>query len=335
MPELQRTETGIAGASILDLIGQAVRNPAKPIMEGLFHECETAGLHGSQESFKTIWTLQLAESLATGNSFLGVWAVPKPVRVFFFETEMSVTSLGARLKKMFDGRTPPPNVWFANEAQLKKFRRAANLELKFKLLNEWLREMAADVLIVDTCNPFFRGRESANDETVVGAFFDHMDALHVQSKLFVRHNHKPKADDVGTEAASRIRGSGQFADVPDLLFELRRCDKRLNSAELEVTKFRHGTKPENLKIWFDAEQFRLISIPPVVEVLRLGLQTREELLAALERRFGIGQRKGDDYINAERGWLREQKSGHKVIFEIDIEHARYAEWYGRSGIINQ
>src|SRR5262249_14873564 len=98
------------------------------------------------------------------------------------------------------------------------------------------RESRPDVLILDTANPFFRGKESPNDETTAGAFFDLLADLPTKTKLFVRHNHKPRMDDTGGDAAAKIRGSGQFGDVPDLLLELRQPKKQTNEAVRGVTK---------------------------------------------------------------------------------------------------
>ncbi len=318
---------------ILGMMREARENPAKPVIEGLLHEQEIAGWHGPQEAFKTMFTLQLAEALASGRPFLGIWPIPKPRTVYFFETEMSVTALGARLAKMFKDRNPPGGVHFASESDLRHFRRAPNLVEKFRLLNTWVLEVKSHVVILDTCNPFFRGKESPNDETTAGAFFDHLAAMSASSKLFVRHNHKPRMDDFGGDGASRIRGSGQFADVPDLLAEMRRTDKRTNEAELEVTKFRHGTKPKNVKLWFDTEDFRLIAVPPLIHLLTPGSLPRGELLKRLQTRFGIEQRKADEMIASERMCLVEKMDGHRKVFEIDWAAARQQEvpWRLRVG----
>jgi hypothetical protein len=40
-------------------------SPPKPVISGLLHEKEIAGLHGAPEVFKTIFTLQLAEPSLT------------------------------------------------------------------------------------------------------------------------------------------------------------------------------------------------------------------------------------------------------------------------------
>jgi hypothetical protein len=93
------------GLSLADLVHEAETNPPKPILEGLIHENEIVGLHGTQEVFKTLFCLLLAEALATGRHFLGAWKVSRPHAVFFLETEMSVSALGKRAQNIF-GQTP-------------------------------------------------------------------------------------------------------------------------------------------------------------------------------------------------------------------------------------
>jgi len=322
--------TGIA-----DLIWRAKVSPPKPVIADLLHEKEIAGLHGAPEVFKTIFTLQLAESLGTGKPFLGVWQVPKPRRVYFFETEMSETALGRRLEKMYANETPPERIDFADEARLKLFYRATDLQQKFALLREWLREAKADVVVLDTANPFFRGKESPNDETTAGKFFDLLADLPTKTRIFVRHNHKPRIDDSGGDAAAKIRGSGQFGDVPDLLLELRRADKRTNEAILSVSKYRHGSKPEDLTLWLDTSTLRLVSVPPVIHLLQDGPLTRAQLLAGFMR-FGVKQRTADELIRNElvKGenepiCLTEKMRGHERVYEIDWEAAKIADWYSR------
>lgn len=318
--------TGVA-----ELIRAAQTAPPRPVIAGLLNESEIAGLHGAPEVFKTIFSLQLTDSLSSGTPLFGLWQVPKPRTVYFFETEMSVEALGTRLGQMYDGQTAPTGIHFANTPQLRLFRRAPDLKSKFSLLSQWVAEAKADVLILDTANPFFRGKESPNDETVAGSFFDLLEAVPASVKLFVRHNHKPRLDDSGGDPATKIRGSGQFADVPDLLLELRRTDKRTNEAILSVSKYRHGSRPDDLNLWLDRRQLRLVSVPPVIHLLQCGPRSRAELLEGLDLRFGIKQRAADDLIKSHERYLRERMNGHKLIFEIDWNAALEgeAEWYSR------
>jgi hypothetical protein len=317
-------KTGIA-----ELIWAARTSPPKPVIRDLLNESEIAGLHGAPEVFKTLFSLQIVESLASGKPFLGVWQVPAPRSVFFLETEMSVPALGNRLAKIYADQRPPAGIHFADERQLRTFRRAPDLLHKFGLLSDWVKNAEAEVVVLDTANPFFRGKESPNDETTAGAFFDLLEAVPASTKLFVRHNHKPRIDDTGGDAATKIRGSGQFGDVPDLLLELRRPDKRTNEAILSVSKYRHGTKPEDLQLWLDTKRLRLIALPPVIYLLQSGPRSRPELLEGLRRRFGVNQRKGDELIKAEQVYLQERMSGHTRVFEIDWGAAHEADWYRR------
>jgi hypothetical protein len=323
--------TGIA-----DLIWRAKVSPPKPVIAGLLQEKEIAGLHGAPEVFKTIFTLQLAEALATGKPFLGVWQIPKPRRVYFFETEMSETALGRRLEKMYANEIPPERIEFADEAQLKRFYRATDLQQKFALLKDWLSKAKSDVVVLDTANPFFRGKESPNDETTAGEFFDLLADLPTKTRIFVRHNHKPRIDDSSGDAATKIRGSGQFADVADLLLELSRKDKRTNEAILSISKYRHGSKPDDLALWLDTSVLRLISAPPVVYLLQNGPLTRRQLLDGFKTRFGVKERLADELIKKElvrdeneAVCLKESMRGHERVYEIDWDAAKSADWYPR------
>jgi hypothetical protein len=311
---------------IAALIKAAETDPPKPVIQGLLNESEIAGLHGAPEVFKTVFSLQLADSLASGKTFLDVWRVPKARVVYFFETEMSAAALGTRLQKMYSKITAPTGIHFADETQLRRFRRAGDLESKFALLRDWVSEAEAEVLIIDTANPFFRGRQSPNDETTAGAFFDLLEALPVSVKLFVRHNHKPRIDDTAGDAAAKIRGSGQFSDVPDLLLELRRTDKRTNEAVLSVSKFRAGSKPGDLNLWLDEGSLRLISVPPVIHLLEAGPRSRPDLIHQLKVRFGIEQRRADELIKEQQIYLSQTLKGHTRMFDIDWSASGNAEW---------
>ena len=313
------------GTDAAALIAGYHSNPPRWVIDGLLGEDEIAGLHGPQEVFKTIFCVQLQESLASGRPFLGAFTIPRPRRTLLLETEMSPAVIGKRLAAMYPNHAPPSGMLFASDAELRAFRRAAGLQKKFQLINAWVRARDADVLILDTCNPFFRGKQSANAEEVVGEFFDLLEAVPASVKIFVRHNHKRRDMEFGDDA-SLIRGSGQFADVPDLLIQLKREDRRTNEATVSFSKFRHGARPDNLTLWFDVQAFRLTALPPVIYALMHGPCTRAELLERLERCFGIGSRKGEEMLAEQRPWLVERSGGRAHVLEISPEAARHAPW---------
>jgi hypothetical protein len=318
-------------SNIQELIEESRKNPPRPVIDELVCEHETAGLHGAPAVFKTFYYLQLADAIATGTPFLGTWKVSKPHAVFFFETEMTPEALGQRLSKIYDGLPVPKGISFANQAQLRAFKRSPTLEKKFAVLDALVRDAGSEVLMVDTANPFFRGKESPNDETSVGAFFDWLECSPAHTRFFSRHNRKQRRTDLLSveSAAERIRGSGQWADVPDMLMELRRCDGRHFSAILSITKYRHGGAGKDVKLWFDAGSYRLVSVPPVVHLLGSGPHTRAELLEGLSKRFGVEQRAGDEQIKTEQVYLKEYLRGHSKVYELDHETAPQAEWWPR------
>jgi hypothetical protein len=329
--ELQTTTRSFESLDIGALLLEAERNPPLPMLEGLLNQGETAGIHGAAESFKTSFCLQLAQALITGEYFLGTWKSRQKYSFYFLETEMSVACLGRRVGRMFDGKEK--GVYFASERQLKQFQRAGNLETKFALIAQWVDQCRPEVILIDTCNPFFRANESSNDETAVGKFFDLLSQLPVNLRVFVRHNRKPGEKDSYSDDSLKIRGSGQFSDVPDALFCMHRTDKRLAKAEMTITKFRHGFKPEPLEVWFDAARLCLVPYSPVVYLLKDGPLPRPALLMALKDRFNVSQDYADkqllkplrdaDYVSDG------MRDGHSKVFELDWERIEEADWYQR------
>lgn len=300
-----------------DLIRSATDAPPAPLVDGLWYEGELAGLHGQPEAMKTFLALQLAESLAAGRPFLGLFKVPRVRRVCLCETEMNVSTLGLRLAQMNRGQRLPDGLTFASAADLRTLSHASNLEAKFAVL-AYIAD-GSDVLILDTANCFFRGAQSGNDERFAGEFFDRLAAL-PGTKLFVRHDRKRHGDAFESDdGAGSIRGSGQFADWPDLLLQSRRPDRRLQSATLRVTKFRNGTTPPDVELWLDLALYRLRPLPPVVAVLAehpSGLP-REDLIAHAKARFGIGHATVDAMANALGEFVRRTQSGHAKRLILD------------------
>jgi hypothetical protein len=67
---------GTASWSAQDLIRHAKEHPPEPIIKGLLNKGDILLLHGSEESFKSIFVLQIAESISLGSDLLRYWKVP-------------------------------------------------------------------------------------------------------------------------------------------------------------------------------------------------------------------------------------------------------------------
>jgi AAA domain len=311
--------------TVSDLIGLAKTSPPKPIIEGLLNEGDILLLHGTEESFKSVMIVQCAESIAMGTRFLRKWPVRGQRRVGVIETEMHEVMMGERLTRMFSGTNHPEHMYFMSEELLIKWRRQ-DLDGKFQLIKEWVKQEDIEVLIIDTANDFFRGLDSPSEERVVGKFFDELRRLQLKGRIIVRHDRKRREVDDSSHSNELIRGSSEWKEDPEAIIHLKRIDKRTNEVQFEVGKLRYGVKPEPCNLWFDARCFRLVPLPPVIAVLEAGVKTREELLTECKQ-FGLAERSIDAQISQNKQYLKEQNRGHQKTLEIDPTACRSADWF--------
>jgi hypothetical protein len=324
---LATIKDGVAGTWCAgDLIRFAQEHPPEAMMKGLLNKGDILLLHGSEESFKSVFVLQMAESLSKGREFLSCWKVPKARRVGVIETEMHEVMLGERLAKMFPGGDPPENLLFMAEDALRGWRRLV-LRSKFESIQGWVNENRIEILMIDTANDFFRGADNPSDERNVGEFFDELRSLKVDARMIVRHDRKKNEADGHAHSNERIRGSAEWKEDPEAIIALQRPDRRTHAASLEIGKLRYGAKPEPFTIWFDKKTFRLTPLPPVIEILSMQDRvTRESIVSQCEERFSLSSRKVDEMIGRQSLFLKERMIGHSKAFEIDLDRVEQAPW---------
>jgi AAA domain-containing protein len=80
-------------------------------------------LHGSEENYKSMFIVQMAECIAAETPLLRTWKTHGRRRVGIIETEMHEAMLGKRLGAMFKDGEPPEGLAFMREEQLKHWRR--------------------------------------------------------------------------------------------------------------------------------------------------------------------------------------------------------------------
>lgn len=311
--------------SASDLIRLAKDKPPKPIIKGLLYERDIMLLHGSEESYKSILIIQIAESIASGHRLLRKWDVPRSYRVGVIETEMHPAMLGERLNTMYSDGNVPEKMLFMPEETLKLWRRE-RLEGKIKIIGKWIDEEKIDVLMIDTANDFFRGDANPSDERHVGELFDRLRNMSLKGTILVRHDHKKRELDGEVHSNELIRGSAEWKEDPEVILHIARKDKRTNQSQLEVGKLRYGTKPDPFTVWFDAGCFRLTPLPPVIALLEDGEKTRPELIQEADARFGISERLMAGMIEAVGECLQMGSKGHVKTYQIDLERLVGAEW---------
>lgn len=318
----------IATHSAGDLIRYAKKNPPQRIIAGLLNVGDILLLHGSEESFKSVFVLQIAESIATRHRLLNHWPIPKPYKVGVIETEIHEVMLGERLGKMFPGGNPPENICFLAEEALRQWRKE-NMNGKFRFVQNWINEQGIEVLMLDIASDFFRGNDNPSEERSVGTFFDQLRNLKVKARVIVRHDRKrPQQQIEGTDSNpnEQIRGSGEWKEDPEVILYLDRLDRRTNKVTFEVGKLRYGQKPDPWMLWFDAGTFRLTALPPVVAVLGSDTRSRQEIISACEERFNLGERMVDRMLGDIGEYLEEAQAGHQKTFKVDPQRSLKAPW---------
>jgi AAA domain len=312
--------------SAADLIRHAQEHPPQPMIKGLLYKGDILLLHGSEESFKSVFILQMAESLSKGIEFLN-WKVPQARRVGVIETELHEVMLGERLAKMFPGGDPPQNLLFMGEEALRGWRRLG-LRAKFESIQKWVEQNRLEALMIDTANDFFRGEDNPSDERNVGEFFDELRSMKVDGRIIVRHDRKKSIEvDGRVHSNERIRGSSEWKEDPEAIIAIQRPDRRTHAAFLEVGKLRYGAKPDPFTVWFDKKAFRLTPLPPVIDVLSVrGNESRDTIVAQCEERFGMCERTVAHMIAQWGTFLKERMVGHSKEFEIDLDKVANAPW---------
>jgi AAA domain len=302
--------------SIAKLIRKSRQTVVPWVIEGLWQQGGIAVVHSLEEEFKSTFSYQVAEAIASGSPLLRTWIVPLARRVGIFETEMDDLEMGKRFGKLYPDDDFPEGLIVSDSELLNAFRNKNTLESKVECLGRWIEDNEIQVLIWDTVNSILASTDP-NSEIGISKFYDRLAMLPLKGTLIVRHDGKPSKDCAQRGSNQLVRGSNRIVEDASLVIHLKRQDKAQNKVRCEVGKLRNGRKPEPMELWFDVETFRLTRLHPIAAILEDGPHTRTELIAAAERRFGIRQRAIDGAINEIRSLLLDSMRGHNRVFELN------------------
>lgn len=305
--------------SASDLITLARTSKHDFIIQEILSPGDIFLLHGFEETFKSVFVIDLAAHIADGKDYLALgWRIPKGRRVGIIETEMHPEQMGIRLSRMYPHGDAPADLRFMLKEVLRNFKRARSLEKKFAVVADWVRHERLEVVVLDTANDFFRGKDDPKDETKAGEFFDRLRELNV-AWIIVRHDRKQQAgglpfgDNGGNES---IRGSAEFKEDPETIFQITRRDKRINEVKIECGKMRYGLKPEPAILWCDAGSFQMTAEKPVLAILGKDWMLRSRIVDEGKKRFGLSERKTDDMLAELKPVLEERQAGHSKQFRV-------------------
>lgn len=228
-----------------DLLAMEVKPPSF-VIEGLIVEGQVGFLAGPFAIGKTMLTLQLVQSLASGRPFMGR-PVRRAYKTAFLDLENGTEEIARRLQSQV--RNAEPGVYSVMPEDFQKClyvntKEAGPLKaLKldkdgFEKLRIFVQANAVEALVIDNFGRVFPGKES--EEEAMKKFFDEIDALRSRCPslqrgmiLFLHHVTKPSnqgpAPDLLTEPYNylgRVRGSGRLHDFSEFRLAFDRQEEK-------------------------------------------------------------------------------------------------------------
>jgi len=218
MPEITNNDlvASFYAASVDQLIREAMQNPAVPIVDKLLNRGDRLLIHGYEETYKSMFALELARSISTGKPFLGELEVLHPVRVGMIETEMRNPGLGERLRRMFPDPHEVANIKYLNEAGLTALRRTSDFSKRIGIIHDFLTGEGCEVGIFDSAAELLSSKMSPDSEQDVQRYFDELERIkNVKTTIHIRHDAKPKLGGGDSNKNNLIRGSSRWKEVPE------------------------------------------------------------------------------------------------------------------------
>lgn len=205
----------------------------EPVVEGLLNQTELALITATAKSGKTWFSLHLALSVVTGQSFLGRFPTKKG-KVLLIQTEVGPANFRERILKVegaygisAEGRTEYPiiscdRIKLDTAEGMKSFSAAvADVNPTLVVLDSWYT---------------FHSKDESSAKDMAPLLTDIRDVAKRNSCSILIVHHQGKKGDAGqsSHAGMAARGSSSFADVPDVLMSLTRKEGGLRSLAFEM-----------------------------------------------------------------------------------------------------
>ena len=279
-------------STVAALIEEARKNPVQWIIPGVLLEGGVHILHGTEESFKTMLTMQMHEALAVGGTFL-THPVSGGLRTGIVELETKPKLFGSRLANFFRDEVPaiellPENLRLAvlNGKQPRE---------RIEVIGDWTAALDLEVVSIDSAVKLFPANCDLSKPEHASEVFTQLQKL--PTLWMIAHDRKsisgPKDRSVGND---EIVGSGRFAQDPDVIHQMVRPDRRAPMATFYWGKIRDGEKRDPLDVWFDKIEFRLYPIHPYIHLLRSEPKLEAKILVEAEARYGWKTRRAREYV---------------------------------------
>ena len=306
-------------STVAALIEQARQNPLKWLVPNVVLEDGVHVIHGSEESFKTMLTLQLHEVLTVGGKFL-LRDVKGGLKTGIVELEMKNRQFGNRLAKFFPGDAPDIRV--LPDALRQKVLSGRTPKDRIKIIADWAESEGLQFVSIDSAVKLFPPGCDLSSADTASDVFSQLQRL--PTVWIIAHDRKPLPGVAGKAGNAEIVGSGRFAQDPDVIHQMIRPDGRAPRVDFHWGKMRDGEKFDPIGLYFDHASYRLIPLHPYLHLLEPGAISATELIVEAERRYGWRERRAGDYL-ASLGQLvdadgnpcvTETMRGHSKLYEL-------------------
>jgi len=279
--------------TVADLINEARSNPIRWIIPNILLEGGVHVLHGKEEAFKTMLTLQMHEALTQGGEFL-MQSVTGGLRTGIVELEQKPRLFGHRLNQFF--RNGAPNIEILPHELRSKVLGGRTAQERIEVIRAWADLAALAVVSIDSAMKLFPPHTDSSKPEQASEVFNQLQRL--PTLWLIAHDRKrppnPKQggepEGLTNSSNEEIVGSGRFAQDPDVIHQMMRPDGRSPMAVFQWGKVREDEKPPPLNLYFDKLDFRLRPLHPFLHLLRLGPCEEGQLIVQAERRYGWRER---------------------------------------------
>ena len=243
-------------------------------------------LHGPEESFKTMLTLQLHEALTIGSQFIMRQSV-SGLRTGIAELEMKGRLFGHRLGKFFRNSIPDIRVLPNNLRQ--KVLSGRTPKERIEIIVNWAQDEGLGFVSIDSAVKLFPPGCDLSRADVASEVFSQIQRL--PTSWIIAHDRKSLPGITAATGNSEIVGSGRFAQDPDVIHQMNRRDGRAPVAWFSWGKVREGPKYDDIPLYFDRQNYRLYPLHPYLHLLAGRAAVHQsELITEAERRYGWKER---------------------------------------------
>ena len=228
--------------------------PDRPIIEGLFDECDRVAIVGQSKARKSFYALQLGVAIATGSEMLG--STPNAFKVLLVNGEISTHAYKKRLRNMIEGLQI--NAGLLDNLKVLNLSNSSEVTTFATVLDETVNQNC-QVCIID---PVYLLITDELDQKEVKAAVLEMKKFSAEGITLISVYHSTKGKIGDRQGIDRISGSGILARDCSTLISL--CEHASEPDHVVISAITRNYAPsEPITAKFSNGAFSLSDVAPV------------------------------------------------------------------------